>query len=183
MEAEIVKMIITSSDIGFARVSGWIYLIPFSWKHSIYVKVVNRIILKKKKSFPFTHCNLQSLKIFGSSVWMFHHQVLGFFHQYECSMDTLVFFSFYLQELIYRIFTHVNVNNLYVENMHSLKPLFQKTCSVKSLECCVQVCQTTIWYVLKLCSWSLEDHFAMDFKRRSTWMFLMFLSSVLWNKC
>lgn len=67
--------------------------------------------------------------------------------------------------------------------MHLLKALFPKTFSEeKSLEYCVQVWPITIWYPLKECSWSPEDHFVRSLKRHNAWLFVVYLSDMLWKK-
>lgn len=75
VESQILNVIIINSENHLARVPGWICQISFSWKNSVYVKVVNRIVINKRNTC--THCSLKSLKIFSSSVCMFlrtcHH--------------------------------------------------------------------------------------------------------------
>lgn len=54
LKAQILNMIITNCETDLARI--WIFLIPFSWKYLIYVKVINRITLHNLFWFTQLHC-------------------------------------------------------------------------------------------------------------------------------
>lgn len=115
LEAQILKMIITNCVIGLTMVSGWICQMTFSWKHSIYVKVINRIILNKKNYIDIFH--LYSITVIS---WSFSAVIC------ECSSGSVItrFLAFP---------TNISTSAIWilwsshVEHMHSLMPLFPKT--------------------------------------------------------